>query len=537
MKPAILPLLLAAGFAHAAPARPEPVHGEMAGYLLVPNEKVPKTYGAGFAMYVAAWPIVGHYPGHQFQTGLFGTWMFAQHDGEAPKKAYSDVEGGLGWWRDTRFPSTTPKFIMGGVAPEFRGIANGPGHGAGDWKDPRGVYGVAQLSNRVLFPIDGLNLKQGTCGELFGYGYHPLPLAQAKAKTAGKDIPTGDQCWTLFLSTRTFKGPVAFFLPYFWSGATVDEPRLAEKLLDSRPTDPNRALQMETQYIPAVQATDSKGETWARIAPTRFPGSVKDGTVGVHKVMSFDRSALWDGVQAWFAGGAEPSGALGGTDGHGVAVHKFPGHGGATWRIYLHSTPDKERAPIAWSRFATPQAPDAATFGYRWGEGVQDAEGLPAVVLPQYYKLTKGEKKTEWVAAAAKDVPPETGLAAVKFETPKEHPQDPYTTPDDPDSCWKKPGPKAGPFTVKLGDGSTVTYCWYRFADQPALLNADLTTEERERMQGLVEKLHRAWTPDRDYLPPPERGSLAELDPAQLVTPPKGMEIGYVPIAVRQGLD
>ena len=58
--------------------------------------------------------------------------------------------------------------------------------------------------------------------------------------------------------------------------------------------------------------------------------------------------------------------------------------------------------------------------------------------------------------------------------------------------------------------------------------------EERERMQVLVEKLHREWTPDREYLPPPARGKLAELDPAQLVTPPTGMEVGYGPIAVKQ---
>lgn len=534
----ILSLILTAGAGACVIGVPtEPQKGEMAGYLLVPNDRVPPTYGAGFGMYIAAWPLVQRYPGHQFQTGLFGTWMFAHHEGEPPKKAYSDVEGGLGWWRDTRFPSTTPKFIMGGVAPEFREIANGPAHGVGTWEDPRGLYGVAQLSNHVLFPIDGLNLKQGTCGELFGYGYHPLPLTPAKTKTAGADVPTGDQSWTLFINTKTFKGPVAFFLPYFWSRSTITETRLAGKLLDSRPTDPNRALQMETQYVPAVQATDLKGRTWARIAPTMFPGSVKDGTVGVHKVMSFDRSALWDGVKAWFDGGPEVPGTIGGKDGCGVVMHRFPGHGGATWRIYLHSTPDKERATIAWSNFATPQASDPTTFGYRWGTGVIDAEGYKAVLLPQFYRLEKGEKKSEWVPVSAEDVPAETGLASVKFDTPKERPQEPYTTPEDPKSCWKTPGPKAGPFKVKLGDGSTVTYCWYRFADQPALLNADLSPEERERMQTLVEKLHRSWIPDSEYLPPPAIGDLAELDPAQLVTPPKGLEIGYVPIAIRQGLD
>ena len=79
-----------------------------------------------------------------------------------------------------------------------------------------------------------------------------------------------------------------------------------------------------------------------------------------------------------------------------------------------------------------------------------------------------------------------------------------------------------------------VTYYWYRFADQPALLNADLTAAERENLQKRVEMLHRKWTKDREYLPPATVGKLAELDPALIVTPPKGMEIGYVPIVIRQ---
>lgn len=93
----------------------------------------------------------------------------------------------------------------------------------------------------MLWPPDGLNLKQGTSGEWFGYGYLPLPLVQAKTTTDGKDVPTGDQCWTLFLNAGNFKGLVAFFTPYFWSCHAVAEPRFAGQLLDSRPSNPNRA--------------------------------------------------------------------------------------------------------------------------------------------------------------------------------------------------------------------------------------------------------------------------------------------------------
>ena len=322
----------------------------MAGYLLVPHEKVAETYNAGFSMYVAAWPLLKEYPGQRFQTGLFGTWMHAQYDGPEPAKLYSDIEGGLGWWRDTRFATETPKFIMGGVALNFSAWANGPGAGKGrDWSKPQGKYGVAQLSPWVLWPPDGLNLKQGTCGELVGYGYLPLPLTSPKATTAGKNVPTGNHCWTLFLNTGNFKGPVAFFTPYFWSRASAEDPRLSGLFLDSRPSNPNKALQMETQYVPAFLATDAKGETYARIAPTSFPRNANGDSVVVHRITAYSKAALWDAVKAWFDGGPAATGVI---DPKGASVHTFSEKGGSTWRIYPpeHSPGEKGAAGLEFVR-------------------------------------------------------------------------------------------------------------------------------------------------------------------------------------------
>ena len=513
--------------------------GEMAGYLLVPNERVEQTYNAGFSMYVAAWPLLKEYPGNRFQTGLFGTWMHAQYDGPDPKNLYSDIEGGLGWWRDTRFATETPKFIMGGVALNFVAWANGPGAGKGrDWDKPNGKYGVAQLSPWLLWPPDGLNLKQGTCGELFGYGYLPLPLTPAKATTAGKNVPTGNHCWTLFLNSGNFKGPVAFFTPYFFSRATVDDPNLAGLFLDTRPSQPNRALQMETQYVPSVQAVDEKGETYARIAPTSFPRGPQGDSAVVHRVTSYSKKALWDAVTTWFEGGAPASGVI---DPLGASMHRFPGRGGATWKIYTPSVPRDEKVPLAWNSFATPMAPDPHTFGFKWNYDLvskKESKDGPLVTLPEYFHLVNdNNKKAVWVVVQPEDVPVETGLAKVSFSRPIEDPSEPYVTPDDAESCWKKPGPVAGPFQAHPGDGSVVTYYWYRFADQPALLNADLTDKERESLQARVEKLHRNWKKDREYLAPPTVGTLADIDPALIVTPPKGMEVGYVPIVTRQAME
>ncbi len=498
----------------------------LAGYLIVPIAKANRNYNAGFSMYVAAWPLLRNYPGHRFQTGLPGTWMFAQYDGAAPKDMYSDIEGGLGWWRDTRFPTETPKFLMGGVAPNFSEIANGPGHGWGTWDEPRGLYGVAQLSPWLLFPLDGMNLKQGVSGELFGYGYLNLPLCDIK--------PTGNQCWTLFFNANNFKGPVAFFLPHFFANSTVKEPRLVGQLLDSRPSDPDRHVQMETQYIPCRMASDSTGQMFARIAPTSFPREANGDSVLVHQDTVYNKSALYDSVEAWFAGGAPSTGVVGG---QGASVRTFTGGGRATWEIRSGDDKTEKKVPIAWQDFATPTAFDPQTFGYKWNAETTRKKG-PLVTLPEYFQwVSDAEGKTaKWVPVAVDKVPVETGLQKLTWERPVEKPEDAYTTPTDPKSSWKSPGPAAGPFTARLGDGSVVTYFWYRFADQPALLNANLTDAERERMQVRVEKLHRAWPKNQNYLPPPKRGKLANIDPALIVKPPKGLEIGYVPIATRQEL-
>ena len=528
-----------------APPQAGPVAAEMAGYLLVPHGRVPEgdvsRYGGGFGMYVAAWPLLQNYPGRRFQTGLFGTWMFAQTDRERSMETYSDIEGGLGWWRDTRFATPTPKFIMGGVAKSFTEWANGPGAGKGrDWDRPRGKYAVVQLSSRVLWPPDGLNLAQGTSGELFGYGYLPLPLVEETEETGG-------QCWTLFLNAGNFKGPVAFFRPEFWTkpvrnAPAGERPELTGIFLDRRPANPNKAIQMETQYVPAFTATTAAGEEFARIAPTRFPRNAAGETPLVHRVTAFQGEPYRAAVRDWLAGGSRFDGRV--ADGW-LTEQTFRPAGGSTWKISPPGTPRDERVRIGWRDFAKPVTLDEQTYGYRFESPLVGRTTAPAgggenrgggfVVLPEYFR--KGEDangKPVWRAVAAGEVPAETGLADVGFPAFERPATDPYVTPDEAASPWKTPGPAGELLAADLGDGSRVTYAWYRFADQPAIRTSGLSPEQREALQRKVERIHREWTPDRDYLPPPLRGELADLDAGVLVTPPKGLEIGYVPIVVRQ---
>jgi hypothetical protein len=516
--------------------------GNVGGYLITKTEKVDESYNAGYSMYAMAYPLLEEYPGREFQTGLFGTWMFPQNDEPLPvEKLYTDIEGGLGWWRDTEYATKTPKFIMGGVQLNFAGWANGTGAGKGrDWDKPNGKYGVAQLSPWVLWPPDGLNLKQGTSNKLFGNGYLPLPLTEPKTKTAGKDISTGNQCWTLFLNTNNFKGPVNFFTPYFWSAASVKDPRVEGLFLDQRPSKANKQYQMETQHIHSVKAVDSKGVHYARMAPTRYPAGPDGNTELLHRLMVYNKKALWDDVEAWFKGG-KPADSKIKLEG-AATMQKFQKGIRSNWKFYGDDIPKEKRALMNITSYLDPNVTDDATLRVRWdGDLVTKTveNGQTLVTLPEYYKLVKKEKDDigEWIAVAPEEVPEETGLHKVSFKRVYEGGSKTYVTPEDQESCWKTPGPAAGPFKAKLGDGSTVTYYWYRFADQPALLNADMSKAEREEMQRRVELLHKNWTKEREYLPAPMIGELADIDPALLVTPPKGMEIGYVPIVTRQGIE
>ncbi len=213
------------------------VDGTQSGFTWITTDNAADTtFGSGYTMYSAVWPIFDHYPGpERFQTGLSSSWLSTLRLNNQPD-FYTTIEGGLGWWNDTRFGKKRPKFLMGGVSCNFYAWANGPGAGKSDilpdgqrdWSTPGGKYGVAQLSNKLLWAPDGLNMAQALNGELLGYGYIPLPLTEPLANTNGTDIKTGNQCWTLFLNATNFKGPATFFFPP--SGLNPSSPIPASKV-------------------------------------------------------------------------------------------------------------------------------------------------------------------------------------------------------------------------------------------------------------------------------------------------------------------
>lgn len=538
--------------ADAPPASPEPAIDEAAvveagedwfltAFTYYPLEQTqPVDANAGFSMYVAAWPFQQTYPGAAYETGLPSTWLTpVALDGDE-RELYSTIEGGLGWWNDTRFATETPKFTMGGVSLDFTEWANGPGAGAGtadvdrrDWETPQGKYGVAQLSPYVLWAPDGLNLAEGTNGELFGYGYHPLPIIDAQTTSLGQPVVTGDNSWTLFLETANFSGPVSFFIPNFFTKPAIGDPSLEGLFFDSSGTDHGRAIGLETQVIPAVQATVD-GVSYARVTRMQYPATDDTSSVILHAVTSYGDGALHDAVDDWFAGGSAPDGPF---DPDASFVSSFVGES-ATDDVFMtlvgEGIDEDDERPVDFGALATLDRSDPTTFRYVWNQDHVRREG-DVFVLPEYYRLEVGADGERWRPITAAEVPAASGLQDHVFDgLGVRNDTVPFTTPTDPGSPWLTPGPSSEAFTAELGDGSVVTYAWYRFIDQPAMRAWGFSDEQLDVIQERVEAIHRTWGSDESFLAPPTVGGLASLDPAVVVRPPAGLEVGYVPIVTRQ---
>ena len=541
---ALTPLQAAAAPARVAPAsavsiqepaapqqRGRGLHGYIGYSASQPADRA--AYGAGMGFYSAAWTLVDQ-PLAQFQIGLASGWIVPDNSdnkdtplapvgtlardnwperGPTWGSVFQTVEGGLGYWRGNRFRYGPPKFSMNATPQCYDYEVGSPGwsffYDTEALPDER--LGIAQLSNRLLIPPDALPFEGTPEGQFFGYTYMALPFTAPVESIDGK-APIGDQAWTCFVSTANFKGPIAYYIPETWSkiGDLFDYPFVHGRGLDARPGAMGGGA-MEINTVPQLVADDVDGTRYSKIPALNFPVDDEGRAVLVQDVTYYSKAALYDDFLAWREGGEAPSGHF---DEDGAFVAKlstrFPGF-------------DQDGEPMQGvdSTFDT-RVFDDNTWGLVWKDGGQ----APTGQFPQYFRHDEGQR----VAVAPDDVPAETGLVEAGFRLAE--PGQPFTSPAA--GAWTAPGPVNGPHQVTLGDGSLVTYAWYRFVDQPSFQQYAWSKTKKAELQAFVERLHRAWPIDRDYMPPPTTGELVALDPALLVTPPEGLEVGYVPIVTRQ---
>jgi hypothetical protein len=508
-------------------ARSEGLHGYIGFKATRPPAKA--EYGAGMGFYSAVWSLIDQ-PLADFQIGLAGAWITPDNSDNkdqplAPEgtlartwkergptwdSVFQTVEGGLGYWAGNHFRYGPPKFSMNATPQCYDYEVGSPG-----WSFfysnkalPDNRLSIAQLSNRLLIPPDALPFAGNPNGQFLGYAWMALPFTDSITS----DPPTGEQSWTCFLSAANFKGPIAYYIPETWSkiGKLFKYPFIYGRGLDARPGNMGGGA-MEINTVPRFDSQDARGVVYSKIPRLQFPVDQQGRTILVQDVTYYSKAALYNAFKAWRNGGAVCSGSF---DADGA------------WKSTLAtSTTDYDQAGKKLTGvenvFDTRIFEDN-TWGLAWFNSDVSTKGL----FPQYFKQVGQERR----AISPLEVPAETQLAAQQFKRAERG--EPYTSPTV--EAWSIPGAKSGPFKVKLVDGSLVTYSWYRFVDQPSFQQYHWGAEKKAALQALVEKIHASWPIDRNYMPPPSHGELVALDPALIVTPPKGLEIGYVPIVTSQ---
>ena len=502
------------------------------GYISFSASRSPAQaeYGAGMGFYSAVWPLIAE-PLANFQIGLPSAWITPDNSdnkdtplapvgthardhwsarGPTWSSVFQTVEGGLGYWAGNRFRYGPPKFSMNATPQCYDYEVGSPG-----WSFfysstalPDNRLGIAQLSNRLLIPPDGLPFEGNPNGKFLGYTYMALPFTEP---TTG-DPPTGDQAWTCFLIAANFKGPMAYYIPETWSkiGKLFNYPFIYGRGLDARPGRMGGGA-MEINTVPCFQSQDAQGVVYSKIPRLQFPVDSRGRTLLVQDVTYYSKAALYDAFKAWRDGGPACSG-------------QFDEKG--AWRATLTTQTTRfdqsGKVITGVEKIFNTKVYESNVWGLEWYDGTANANGY----FSQYFKHV-GDNH---VVVSPAEVPAETNLLTAQFRLADRGAA--YTSPES--GAWTNPGPKSGPYKVNLADGSTVTYYWYRFVDQPSFQQYNWNQEKKAKLQSFVEKIHATWPIDRDYMAPPSSGTLAKLDPALLVTPPVDMEVGYVPIVTRQ---
>jgi len=422
---------------------------------------------------------------------------------------YQTMEGGPGQWVTSAFPVVAPKFRINSTPDCYDTEVASTGWSFYQGVLPAKKLGLVQLSNRLLTAPDGFTFS-GTAPGLLGYGYLALPIIPARP-AAGQQLATGDQSWTLFLKTANFGGPVAFFAPEQWTQVNATNQIAAGRGLDAQPMITG-GLAVEIGNTPMFTSKDAHGTRYRRIPHLTFASDATTRKATLHQnVRYYRKTALWNAVQSWIN--------------QGVAATQVNAAGAVAPTITpngIDITLGDQPADVSGMINSTSSL-GGAGWGIHW-----NASAAQNGVLPEYYV----ETSTGWKAINASAVPAETGLAAQTF--PKASPNPAPALDTTSSSPWTSTKWSKGPFTVTLLDGSTVKYVWYRFVDQPAIARLGLSSAAKTKLQAFAESLHTHSGVNGVTIAAPTSGQLATLDPAQLVTPPAGLEKGFVPVVISQ---
>jgi hypothetical protein len=491
----------------------------------------PESFGSGFGWYSTLWALTATQVDN-FQLGLSSTWIIPNNKTVSAsiaqrlcetgtdawvKKAASNpnsggyglylfqtIEGSLGWWGGEKFRTVYPKYMANVTQNCYTTQLATPGWGFfSGTPTARDQTGLIQVSNQILMPPDGMVFQKDDSAPQLGVTWHSLSLPRFDHAFGSQ---AGDNSWTLFMNSSNFKGPLAFVAPQFWVDGSISNPLQKNITMDMKSGSVG-GLASEWNSIPYYRYVDSTGKIYTKIPDLEFPLD-SNGDFSISRdFRAYSSQAISPNLKGALSGTGNLPTTLTTQE---VFAGKLVGN---SPKVYQEG---KTLGNL--SQLLSVKVFDA---GNAYGFSVPGKSGL--VKLAQYF-LETGDAKVEVTAAQAPEalVKASFGNSRVKSTYVYQYP-----------SWWDASPSSSSDFTTDLNDGSQVVYRWYKFVDQPALQRFELNADEKSNLQAAIEKMQKEWARSA-LMPEPTKGSLATFDQGMLVTPPKGLEYGYVPIAIKQ---
>jgi hypothetical protein len=442
--------------------------------------------------------------------------------------AFQTLEGGLGSWLSSKFPSPTPKFGITGTGYCYTGGFSAPGWG---FEDDRGLgerferskRATAQLSNRLLISPDGLTFNTDTGGEFLGLAWMALPLIDARDVYFGDNTsptPVGNNSWTLFFNASNFKGPLLFVMPDEWADLSSSYPVIEGRGFDARPSSLYGML-MEFNSVPHFTEQVSAEITVSKIPQLSFPVNHEGRSVIVHSITDYTKDAFFNVVGDWFEYSVDPLTT------EFNYTETLPKECRNEQFEIEHGNEDKRFTGLD-DTVEAHILDDNCSLALEWNE---TPGKFPQYFIEENEEVRVATRQEVVSIASEQDAAVELDLFDAEFPSVTPGSRGEYDLYNS--SCWDD-SLSVGDPVAYMSDGSEIHYSWFKFIDQPTIRCSNLSQEEKDELQRRVELIHANWDTTTNYIAPPTIGELARFDDAALVTPPPGFEVGYVPIIRRQ---